>query len=168
VWCHAAATPAEAAACLGCGALYHPACRDEAGQCGTLGCATRSAPPAEQAAPRAYVPGRRAPARCAHCGDERGVLGLVRCPDGGGLFHRACRSSACARCHARQLRDAPAEDLATYVGESLRTVARVLLGVAAVAGAILFVHSLPTGVALPYLVMVLGPVLAALLLQRWR
>lgn len=168
VWCHADATSEEAVPCVGCGALYHAACRDEAGRCGTLGCPLPF-PQAERPGPRAYAPGARA-ARCAGCGAEGGVLGLARCPDGGGLYHRACRSSACARCRARADHEAPTDGRAALalVLESLRVLAKVLLGVTAAAGVILFVRSLPEGVRVPYLVMVLGPVLAVGLLQRWR
>lgn len=167
VWCHAGATAEEAVPCVGCGALYHSACRDEAGRCGTLGCALPFAPAEARRAPRAYAPGARA-ARCARCGEEGGVLGLARCPDGGGLYHRACRSSACARCRARADHEAPADGRAALALECLKVVARVLLGVAAAAGAILFMRQLPEGVRAPYLVMVLGPVLAVWLLRRWR
>ncbi len=167
VWCHASAPPAEAISCAGCGALYHAACRDEAGRCGTIGCGARFAPVAPRLPAREYVPGRGA-ACCARCGDEGGILGLVRCPDEGGLYHRACRSSACQRCRARGRLEVPSAPLAPRLRECAAAVVRVLLAVAFAAGLLLAVRALPQGVGLPYVLLSAGPLLAVLLLRRWR
>lgn len=169
VWCHAGASRADAGACAGCGALYHPACRDEAGRCGTLGCDESFEPdePAERVPARVPAPPRPR-LRCARCGGEGVVVGLVRCPHRAAVYHWACRSDACPACRAGAPRRHGEGASRALLVQSAVAVVRVLLVVGLLALLVSSLRGATLRGLVPVVVAFLGPVAAALLLQRWR